>query len=162
MSANESRNVDFKRRIHYEANKYLDILTIMQQLERNGYAPLNSYIDKFYDLLCSIYESEHQFTISELRKVAKKAKENREVFDFMDHYSTNTSIFKQNLTAILEMFGSLASTSRHHLERQVPASPPDHRRQLARRDREYSPLTRLPRLKERHAGETRGKKRPRE
>jgi hypothetical protein len=32
----ESKNVDFKRRIHYEANKYLDILTIMQQLEKNG------------------------------------------------------------------------------------------------------------------------------
>ena len=106
MSASESRNVDFKRRIHFEANKYLDILTIMQQLERNGYAPLTSFIDQFYDLLCSIYESEHLFTIGELRKVAKKAKENREVFDFMDHYSTNTSIFKQNLTAILDMFGS--------------------------------------------------------
>jgi ferritin-like metal-binding protein YciE len=96
--SSETRNLDFKRRIHYEANKYLDILTIMQQLERNG------FIDRFYELLSSVYESEHNFTISELRKVAKKAKENKEVFDFMDHYSSNTSIFKQNLASILEMF----------------------------------------------------------
>ena len=36
--------------------------------------------------------------------MARKAKENQEVFDFMDHYSSNTSIFKQNLASILEMF----------------------------------------------------------
>lgn len=38
--SSEIKNVDFKRRIHYEANKYLDILTIMQQLEKNGYSCL--------------------------------------------------------------------------------------------------------------------------
>ena len=90
-------NLDFKRRIHYEANKYLDILTIMQQMEKNG------FIDKIYDLLNNLYEEEHKFTMSELRKLAKKAKNNREEFDFMEYYSCNTSIFKQNLSVILEM-----------------------------------------------------------
>lgn len=98
MSKSEVKNHDFKRRIHYEANKYLDVLTIMQQLERNG------FIDKFHDLLSEVYDAEHAFTISELRKLALKAKQNQEVFDFVDHYSSNTSIFKQNLASILEMF----------------------------------------------------------
>lgn len=98
MSKSEVKNSDFKRRIHYEANKYLDVLTIMQQLERNG------FIDKFYELLSEVYDAEHAFTISELRKLALKAKHNQEVFDFVDHYSSNTSIFKQNLSSILEMF----------------------------------------------------------
>ena len=55
-------------------------------------------------MLCSVYDSEHAFTISELRKIARKARENKEVFDFMEHYSSNTSIFKQNLSTILDMF----------------------------------------------------------
>jgi hypothetical protein len=53
-----------------------------------------------------VYESEHNFTVSELRKVAKTAKQNNEIFDFLDHYSSNTSVFKQNLVTILEMFGT--------------------------------------------------------
>lgn len=92
-------NVEFKRKIHFEANKYLDILTIMQQMEKHG------FVDKIYELLNNVYEEEHKFTMSELRKLAKKAKNDGEAFDFMEHYGSNTSIFKQNFTLILEMLG---------------------------------------------------------
>lgn len=100
MATNSSaaRNIEFKRKIHFEANKHLDILTILQQMESNG------FIDKIYDLINKIYDDEHAFTIKELRRIAKKAKSNNEVFDFMDHYSSNNAIFKKNLIAILEIF----------------------------------------------------------
>jgi len=62
------------------------------------------FIDKIYDLINKIYDDEHAFTIKELRRIAKKAKSNNEVFDFMDHYSSNNAIFKKNLIAILEIF----------------------------------------------------------
>jgi len=94
-----TKNIDFKKRIHYEANKYLDILTIIQQLEKNG------FVDKIYDMLGKIYEEEHKFTLAELKKIAKKARSEGEEFDFVDRYNSNSSVFKQNLVAILEMFG---------------------------------------------------------
>lgn len=108
MSYGESftKNIDFKRRVHFEANKHLDILTILQQMETNG------FVDKIYDLINTIYEEEHHFTINELRKIAKRAKSNNEAFDFMDHYGSNNAIFKKNLVAILEIFVDIVWNSK--------------------------------------------------
>lgn len=83
-----TRNFDFKKRIHYEANKYLDVLTIIQQLEKHG------FVDQIHALLNNIYDEEHRFTMDELKKVAQRSKDNGEVFNFMDRYSSNANIFK--------------------------------------------------------------------
>jgi hypothetical protein len=65
-----------------------------------------SSIDKIFALVSNIYEEEHLFTLSELRRIAKKAKSKNEAFDFMDHYQSNNEIFKKNLVAIMEIFGN--------------------------------------------------------
>lgn len=64
----------------------------------------SGFIDKIFNQITNIYDEEHSFTINELRKISQKCKMNNEVFDFIDHYSSNSQIFKKNFIAILEMF----------------------------------------------------------
>lgn len=97
MSKSQVDLVDFKRKIHHDANKYLDILTILKQLETNG------YLNPLIELLTAIFEKEHTFTVKELTKIGRKAQAEGQEFNFRDHYDANASVFKENLAIITGM-----------------------------------------------------------
>lgn len=52
-----------------------------------------------------IYDTEHAFTIGELRKASKDdCNRNGDGFDFNTHYKQNSDIFKKNFIKILDIF----------------------------------------------------------
>ena len=63
-------------------------------------------MDKISKQLNDIYDTEHAFTIGELRKASKDdCNRNGDGFDFNTHYKQNSDIFKKNFIKILDIFG---------------------------------------------------------
>eukprot|EP01017_Pseudomicrothorax_dubius_P011629 TRINITY_DN1438_c0_g4_i2.p2 TRINITY_DN1438_c0_g4~~TRINITY_DN1438_c0_g4_i2.p2 ORF type:complete len:107 (-),score=28.90 TRINITY_DN1438_c0_g4_i2:643-963(-) len=98
MEGSEAMNFELKRKLQFQATKYLDILTILQKLENEG------YLNKIIDLLSRLCQEEHEFTLGELRKIGEKARED-DFFDIREQFFNNTSIFKRNLLLIFQILG---------------------------------------------------------
>eukprot|EP01017_Pseudomicrothorax_dubius_P011628 TRINITY_DN1438_c0_g4_i1.p2 TRINITY_DN1438_c0_g4~~TRINITY_DN1438_c0_g4_i1.p2 ORF type:complete len:122 (-),score=26.75 TRINITY_DN1438_c0_g4_i1:643-1008(-) len=113
MEGSEAMNFELKRKLQFQATKYLDILTILQKLENEG------YLNKIIDLLSRLCQEEHEFTLggflklalprlitptAELRKIGEKARED-DFFDIREQFFNNTSIFKRNLLLIFQILG---------------------------------------------------------
>eukprot|EP01017_Pseudomicrothorax_dubius_P011630 TRINITY_DN1438_c0_g4_i3.p1 TRINITY_DN1438_c0_g4~~TRINITY_DN1438_c0_g4_i3.p1 ORF type:complete len:292 (-),score=78.91 TRINITY_DN1438_c0_g4_i3:50-925(-) len=96
MEGSEAMNFELKRKLQFQATKYLDILTILQKLENEG------YLNKIIDLLSRLCQEEHEFTLGELRKIGEKARED-DFFDIREQFFNNTSIFKRNLLLIFQI-----------------------------------------------------------